>query len=513
MTRQLIAKLLPVALIGLVAGCATNPVTGKSEFMVVSEAQELELGKQNYAPMQQAEGGVYDVDPELTQYVQRVGNNLAAVSDRPLPYEFVVLNNSVPNAWALPGGKIAINRGLLTELNSEAELAAVLGHEIVHAAAKHSAKQMSRGVLLQGAVLATAVMTGGSDYGDYAVGSAAAGAQLLSSTYGRSAELESDRYGMTYMSRAGYDPSGAITLQETFVRLSEGRNSDWLSGLFASHPPSQSRVDANVRTAASLPVGGVLGVESFEAAMQKTRATQPAYEAHDEGRKALAEKKYDEALALADKAIKLFPEEANFYALRGDVRQANEKYDMAVTNYDSAIRRRDDYFYYYLQRGISNHEMGRTDNAVSDLERSIGLLPTAPAHYTLGNIESARGNIDAAIDHYKIVAPAGGDYGKAASGKLIVLDLPRNPAAYVPYRCDADSGGNLVVSVKNETPVDIRDVQFVVTYTDNAGIQRQLRKLVPGRIPAGEIRSIATGLGPYNGASCPVTILAAELAD
>jgi tetratricopeptide (TPR) repeat protein len=257
----------------------------------------------------------------------------------------------------------------------------------------------------------------------------------------------------------------------------------------------------------------VLGVESFEAAMQKTRATQPAYEAHDEGRKALAEKKYDEALALADKAIKLFPEEANFYALRGDVRQANEKYDMAVTNYDSAIRRRDDYFYYYLQRGISNHEMGRTDNAVSDLERSIGLLPTAPAHYTLGNIESARGNIDAAIDHYKIVAPAGGDYGKAASGKLIVLDLPRNPAAYVPYRCDADSGGNLVVSVKNETPVDIRDVQFVVTYTDNAGIQRQLRKLVPGRIPAGEIRSIATGLGPYNGASCPVTILAAELAD
>lgn len=513
MIRQLIAKLIPVALIGLVAGCATNPVTGKSEFMVVSEAQELELGKQNYAPMQQAEGGIYDVDPNLTQYVQQVGNKLAAVSDRQLPYEFVVLNNSVPNAWALPGGKIAINRGLLTELNSEAELAAVLGHEIVHAAAKHSAKQMSRGVLLQGAVLATAVMTGGSDFGDYAVGSAAAGAQLLNSTYGRSAELESDRYGMTYMSRAGYDPSGAITLQETFVRLSEGQESDWLSGLFASHPPSQSRVDANVRTAASLPAGGVLGVESFEAAMQKTRAAEPAHEAHDEGRKALADKKYDEALALADKAIELFPEEANFYALRGDIRQANKKYDKAATNYDSAIRRRDDYFYYYLQRGISKHEMGKTDSAVSDLERSNDLLPTAPAHYTLGNIESDRGNVDAAIDHYKIVAPAGGDYGKAASAKLVMLDLPRNPADYIPYRCDADSGGNLVVSMKNETPVDLRDVQFVVTYTDNVGIQRQLRKQVSGRIPANEIRSVATGLGPYNGATCPVTIVAAEIAD
>jgi predicted Zn-dependent protease len=511
--KQIIAKLLPVALIGLVAGCATNPVTGKSEFMVVSEAQELELGKQNYAPMQQAEGGVYDVDPELTQYVQQVGNKLATVSDRPLPYEFVVLNNSVPNAWALPGGKIAINRGLLTELNSEAELAAVLGHEIVHAAAKHSAKQMSRGVLLQGAVLATAAMTGGTNFGDYAVGSAAAGAQLLNSTYGRSAELESDQYGMTYMSRAGYDPSGAITLQETFVRLSEGQESDWLSGLFASHPPSKSRVDANVRTAAGLPAGGVLGVESFETAMKKTRAAMPAYEAHDAGRKALADKQYDEALARANEAIRLFPEEANFYALRGDIRQAEEKYGMAITNYDSAVRRRDNYFYYYLQRGMSKHEMGSTDSAVSDLERSIELLPTAPAHYTLGNIESARGSVDAAIDHYRIVAEGGGDYGKAASGKLIELDLPRNPGRYIPYRCYADSSGNLVVAVMNETPVPIKNVQFAVTYTDNAGVTRQLKKIVPWRIEPSRVKSTATGLGPYDGATCPVTILAAELAD
>jgi predicted Zn-dependent protease len=513
MIRQVIAKLLPVVMLGLTAGCATNPVTGKSEFMVVSEAQELELGKQNYAPMQQAQGGVYDVDPELTQYVQQIGDKLAAVSDRPLPYEFVVLNNSVPNAWALPGGKIAINRGLLTELGSEAELAAVLGHEIVHAAAKHSAKQMSRGVLLQGAVLATAVMAGGSDYGDLAVGGASVGAQLLNSTYGRDAELESDLYGMTYMSRAGYDPSGAVTLQETFVRLSEGRDSDWLSGLFASHPPSQSRVDANVRTAASLPAGGVLGVENFEAAMKNTRAALPAYEAHDEGRKALANKQYDEALARASEAIRLFPEEANFYALRGDIRQAEEQYGMAVTNYDSAIRRRDNYFYYYLQRGLSKYEMGSTDSAVSDLERSIEFLPTAPAHYTLGNIESARGSVDAAIEHYGIVAKGGGDYGKAASGKLIALDLPRNPGRYIPYRCYADSSGNLVVAVMNESPVAIKNVQFAVNYTDNAGVTRQLKKIVPWRIEPSRVKSTATGLGPYDGATCPVTILAAELAD
>jgi len=513
MVRQVLAKLIPVAVIGLVAGCATNPVTGKSEFMVVSEAQELELGAQNYAPMQQAQGGVHDIDPELTQYVQRVGDKLAAVSDRPLPYEFVVLNNSVPNAWALPGGKIAINRGLLTELNSEAELAAVLGHEIVHAAAKHSAKQMSRGVLLQGAVLATAVMTGSSDYGDLAVGSASVGAQLLNSTYGRGAELESDEYGMKYMSRAGYDPAGAIALQETFVRLSEGQNSDWLGGLFASHPPSQSRVDANVQTAAGLPAGGLLGVDNFAAAMQSTMDAKPAYDAHDEGRKALADEKYDEALAFAKKAIDLFPGEAHFYALRGDARLASSKFEMAVTNYDSAIRRRSDYFYYYLQRGLAKDELGSTDSAVSDLNRSIELFPTAPAHYALGDIEASRGNVDAAIDHYKVVAKAGGEYGKVATEKLVSLDLPRNPAAYIPYRCYADSSGNLVVAVMNETTVPIKNVQIGVSYTDNAGAQRQLKKILPWRLEPSQVRSVATDLGPYTGATCPVTILGAELAD
>ena len=117
----------------LLAGCGVNPVTGSSEMSFMSEAEEIRTGEQQYEPSQQSEGGQYVLDPELTRYVQRVGMRLARVSDRPeLPYEFVLLNNSEPNAWALPGGKIALNRGLLVLLESEAQLAAVLGHEIVH---------------------------------------------------------------------------------------------------------------------------------------------------------------------------------------------------------------------------------------------------------------------------------------------------------------------------------------------------------------------------------------------
>ena len=145
-TLQLI--LAAAALTFGLGGCATNPVTGKSEISIISEAWELKTGKQQYAPARQSQGGDYLADEAVQAYVNEVGQKVAAVSDRKLPYEFSVINNGVPNAWALPGGKISINRGLLTELDSEAELAAVLGHEVVHSAARHGAKGVERGTIL-----------------------------------------------------------------------------------------------------------------------------------------------------------------------------------------------------------------------------------------------------------------------------------------------------------------------------------------------------------------------------
>src|SRR5690606_18677869 len=187
------------ALLAVGAGCVINPVTGERQLALVSADDEIAIGEQQYFPMRQAQGGDYVVDPELSAYVARVGQRVAAVSDRALPYEFVVLNSSVPNAWALPGGTIAVNRGLLLELDNEAELAAVLGHEIVHAAARHGALAMQRGMLLQGAVLAAAIGSREGDYSNLVVGAASIGAQLVNQRYGRGAELESDLYGTRYM--------------------------------------------------------------------------------------------------------------------------------------------------------------------------------------------------------------------------------------------------------------------------------------------------------------------------
>jgi predicted Zn-dependent protease len=508
-------KVLVFALLGIVAmsGCSVNPVTGKKELVLVSTAQEIEMGRQNYAPMQQSQGGVYDVDPALTAYVQRVGSKVAAQSGVNLPYEFVVLNNSVPNAWALPGGKIAVNRGLLTELESEAELAAVLGHEAVHAAARHSAKQQSRAMLMQVGVMGTAIAASDSDYGNLIAGGATLLAQAGLAKYGRSAELESDHYGMQYMSQAGYDPQGAVDLQETFVRLSEGRRSDWLSGLFASHPPSQERVDANRATAATLPSGGTVGKAEYAAAMARTMQLKPAYDAYDEGRKALAEEDLDTALAKANAALDLFSGEAHFHALRGDIRFIEDNYDWAVTNYTRAIERRDDFFYYHLQRGIARKELGQRDAAATDLERSLALLPTAPAHYALGDIAKERGDLPGAIEHYKVVAESGGDYGRLATTELVRLDLPANPAAYVNRACSADGNGNLVVAVRNETPLTIAGVQVAVQYT-SGGQPVERRLSVAEQLSPGQVASVSTGLGPYvQGSGCPAEVVSAEVVE
>jgi predicted Zn-dependent protease len=403
---------------------------------------------------------------------------------------------------------------LLTELESESELAAVLGHEAVHAAARHSAKQQSMATLMQVGVIGTMVVASDSDYGNMIAGGASVLAQASLAKYGRSAELESDYYGMQYMSAAGYDPQGAVTLQETFVRLSEDRQSDWLSGLFASHPPSRERVQANIDTASKLPQGGMRGEREYQAAMQKTRALIPAYEAYGEGRKALADKNIDEALAKASQALDLFNGEANFHALRGDIRLQQDNYDWAATNYSRAIELRDDFFYYYLQRGLARKEMGQSSAAVSDLERSIDLLPTAPAHYALGDIAYDNGDNAKAIEHFRIVAKSGGEMGEAATGKLVKLDLPTNPGAYIPSGCSADGTGKLIVSVRNDTSVVITGIAVAVVYTDAAGRQQQPRFTINGRVAPGQVASVNTGLGPYTeGSQCPAQVVAAEVAE
>jgi len=490
----------------LFTGCATNPVTGQRELTLVSESQEISIGQEHYGPSRQMQGGDYTIDPELTAYVSTLGQKLAAVSDRNLPYEFVVLNNSVPNAWALPGGKIAINRGLLLELNNEAELTAVLGHEMVHAAARHGAKGMERGILLQGAILATGIAISGHEYANHVVGGAQLAATLVSQKYSRDAESEADYYGMTYMSRAGYDPKAAVALQETFVRLSENQRQDWLSGLFSSHPPSQGRVDANRETLYVLPNKGELGVESYQKAIAGLKQNQPAYTAHDEGRKALNKGKLEEAEALAQKALKIEPREAQFYALTGDIQLKKNQYQNALNSYDRALERNNNFFYFYLQRGLIQNKLNSQNSAKSDLEKSVSLLPTTVAYKTLGDIALAQGDRQSAMEYFKAAAGSQSEAGQQARQSLVRLDLPNNPHNYLKAETVLNPQGYVFVKIHNPTDVRVGDIALLIRFLDASGQVRESVRNIPGTLAAGNTLSIPLDMGPVGDPSALNTI-------
>jgi predicted Zn-dependent protease len=500
--------LLPLiaATAAALSGCATNPVTGRQEIQMVSEQQEIQLGQQYYAPSRQSQGGDYVTDPAVNAYVQRVGQKLAAVADRPLPYEFVVLNSGELNAWALPGGKIAINRGLLAELKNEAELAAVLSHEIVHAAARHGAQQMEKGQLMQiGAAIATigASVYGGSELGQVVGQGAAVGAQLLQAKYGRGDELESDRYGMAYMKRAGYDLQAAVALQELFVRkFNAGTEQDWMTGLFASHPPSQERVDANRRTMQELGgPGGDVGTERYAAAMAGLKRAEPAYAKQQQAVAAANKGDLDTARRLANEAVKLEPRESRFHGLLGDLAMAGQDPRAALGHYQKAAQLDPGYFKPKVQAGMAHYRLGNRGAAEPLLEQSMKLLPTAPGAYYLGRINEDRGNVPEAVRLYKLAAGSKSPIGEEAQGRLVRLDLAQNPETYLAIQPQLDNQGRLWLTVGNRTSVPMGHVSLLVGVVDPSSGRTAYgpERIGTGAsaIPPRQAVNLRTSLGPF----------------
>jgi beta-barrel assembly-enhancing protease len=493
--------IVAVVLIGCVAACVHNPVTGEREFGFVSTAQEINIGEQQYPPAQQMQGGLYRVDPDLTGYVQQVGQRVAANSGVELPYEFVVLNNGVPNAWALPGGKLAINRGLLMELTSEAELAAVLGHEIAHAAARHGAKALERGVVSQVVLLGVLVGARNSEYAGTALGAAQLAAGLLNLRYGRDAEREADYYGTRFMARAGYDPEAAVTLQRTFLRLSDDREPSWLEGLFASHPPSSERVRNNRSLLATLRAEGYmgeLGRDAYARAISQLVADAEAYAAHAEAMRALVDGRDTDAERLLAAAIAAQPAEPAFHGLLGDLRLRQQRYGDAIVNYDRALDLDGEYFAYFLGRGVARARLGEGAAAGSDLTRSMRYLPTATAYHELGVLAEADRDVDTAIRYYRTAAQSDSPIGRSAARRATRLDLPRNPGRYLTAAVSVDRNGRLVLQVANPTGEALHSVEVVIQTIDSLGAReshrRRISNVAPGATALVLIRDSAAGI-------------------
>jgi predicted Zn-dependent protease len=225
----------------LAAGCAVNPVTGRRQLALVSEAQEIQMGQQAAQEVAQQLGLVENQG--LQQYVQEVGGRLARDSERPnLPWSFRVVDDPTPNAFALPGGFIFLTRGMMDVMDSEAELAAVLGHEIGHVTARHSVTQISRGQLAQlGLGLGSIFFpSAAQSFG----GLAQTGMQLLFLSYGRDAERQADELGFRYALREGFEVREMDDIFATLLRIGQASGRSEIPTWLASHPAEPERIAA-----------------------------------------------------------------------------------------------------------------------------------------------------------------------------------------------------------------------------------------------------------------------------
>jgi predicted Zn-dependent protease len=420
-----------LGLLAGVAGCAVNPVTGRSELALLqfTEAQEITLGQKAFAPTIQKMGGEVN-DPKLQAYINKTGQGLARASSRPnLPYRFSIVNESSPNAFALPGGFIAITRGLLVNLTSEAQLAAILGHEIGHVDARHSVQGMQRGMLLN---LGLSVLSGTTDqtaYGPFAQQAGALAAQLTENSYSREQEREADRLGIDYLVKTAYDPRGAVQVQDYFYRqLEGGAEPQWLSGLFRTHPFSKERLLANQEYIARqypAATGSAyrLAAEPFQQAIAPLLKTREGYALYDQAQEFERNGQLDKAIATYLQAAAKAPEEALILTGLGTAYLQVEELNSARIYLTKAVRLDGNYYKSRLGLGFVHLQRKEGVQAVAELEKSMELAPTLQGGYLLAESYEQTGQTQKAKGLYQSVAEADpqGKIGQAAGARVSAL--------------------------------------------------------------------------------------------
>ena len=354
--------------------------------MLLSEEEELQLGKQAFSELAWQQGGPLKIDPATQAYLDGIVRKLHQVSHRSsLPVDFTLESASEPNAWAIPG-HTAMNRGLLQYLENEAQFAFVMGHEMGHVAARHTAARQSRATLGNaglGVLGAAADVAGLGAVGGLAVGAAGAGTQLLLLSYDRGQELQADQLGALYMARAGYDPDEAIRAHEVLNRaidaylanLGQSRgDASAMSQILSTHPRHEQRVAELQAYIKTLPPSEVRIEGDGRQAERWLHQTEPVR------RLAPAYARYDRALQAFSQAAK-----ANAQKQGAVVRQ---KLAESQREIDAAIQLADQAQFATLQ-GHLLAVQGRKGEARSAFNRAVALYPGyQPALRALARIGS-----------------------------------------------------------------------------------------------------------------------------
>lgn len=423
MKYRILAILSVILVSFIVIQCAVNPVTGKKELMFVSESQEIAMGKEFYPSALWGDlgGGGEFRDKELHAYLQELVLRIHAVSHRPnLPVSFAIQNSSVPNAWALPG-HVVMTRGLLAGLDSEAEFVFVMGHEMGHVAARHSARHMTYGVLQQIGLGAAGIALSGSEYANLALSVGAVGSSLLLLKYSRDDELEADRLGIEYMARLGYDPRSAVSAHRNLENVSreylkslgkESQERGFFEDLLSTHPRTSVRIDELQAIINRMGTRGVSGDgifrERFQAKTAGLRDIHRVYrDYYDPAVKAYQEGKIDEAESLLERALAVNQRQPAFYSLRGFLQLKRKNYAESKEHFQTALDIDREYAPAYRGLGILAYQQTNYRESVDHLTRCLSLFPQdAVSHYFLGMSYFRTNNCKTAIPHLRAFADA-----------------------------------------------------------------------------------------------------------
>ncbi len=369
---------------GLLASssCTVNPVTGKTQLDLMGESQELQLGKSLYPRYTQQSLGEIP-DPRLQAYVDHVGLRLAHVSQRPnLPWAYNAVNDPEVNAYALPGGKISITRGLLSRLDDEDELAAVLGHETGHVNARHAAQAYTRNILAQLALLGAGVYMDSHGTRNARLYTVAGmlGMQLMFAHYSRNQERQADQLGFEYMTKAGYNPEGMVGVMKILEHEGK-RHPSLFDRMFADHPMSSERLaTAEARVAAEPPSVRQRPIrkKTFLAVVHHIRETRPAYDRFAKARRLIARRKTVEAEALLKKSVAEWPNDGLLRGYLAGAEAEDGEMQRALDDAGRAGKAAPQIFVVQLLAGKIFLKAKRYAAAVPFLDNACRILPNLP---------------------------------------------------------------------------------------------------------------------------------------
>lgn len=343
----------------VVSGCATNPVTGKRQLMLITTAEELAIDQQHAPHQFSADYGPVQ-DPALQAYLQDVTERIARTSHRPdMPYRTTGLYASYVNGYTFPAGSIGVTRGILAELGDEAALAALIGHEIGHVNARHSARRMTNQLLTMLVLgLGAAVLLEDEKYAPLVLGIGAIGAGALLARYSRENEREADKLGMDYMVAAGYPATGMVALMD-MLRSMEKRKPNIIERMFSSHPMSEDRHRTAIEHAQNDYAQLHVSKDNRERYMDMTstiRAQKPVLHSIQ----------------------------------NGDSAMQSRKWHVAETEYRTALRRSSDDYEGLLKMAQCQVAQDRLTDAVASVKAGRVANPQEPLSYQLGGLISLR---------------------------------------------------------------------------------------------------------------------------